>query len=264
MTGDDAPLTRSQLVNAFKALGVEPGHVVMLHASVKSVGKVMGGPDAILQALVETLTPAGTLMMYAGWEDTPDFILDLPPDIRQRYYAEHPPFDPNIARAVRENSILAEFLRTWPGARRSANPEASMVAVGAQATWITRDHPLNYGYGDGSPLAKLIEANGLVLLLGAPLDTITLLHHAEFRARMRHKAIVRYQCPVLRDGAKVWVDVEDYATGEPHDDYTFEGIARDYLASGRGRGGTVGNAPSYLLDADLTTFAIHWLEQRFG
>jgi len=59
--------------------------------------------------------------------------------------------------------------------------------------------------------------------------------------------------------------VEDYDTGEPHDDYTFEGIARAYLAEGRGRQGRVGNAPAYLFDAaDLTTFAVGWLEERFG
>jgi aminoglycoside 3-N-acetyltransferase len=58
--------------------------------------------------------------------------------------------------------------------------------------------------------------------------------------------------------------VEDYNTGEPHDDYTFEGIANAYLAAGRGRQGRVGNAPSYLFDAaDLATFAIGWLEPSF-
>ena len=53
-----------------------------------------------------------------------------------------------------------------------------MAAVGAQAEWLTRDHPSDYGYGPGSPLAKLVESGGKVLMLGAPLDTITLLHYA--------------------------------------------------------------------------------------
>ncbi|WP_406569399.1 AAC(3) family N-acetyltransferase, partial [Burkholderia cenocepacia] len=98
------------------------------------------------------------------------------------------------------------------------NPEASMVALGIQAKQLTQDHPLDYGYGAGSPLAKLVEHKGKVLMLGAPLDTITLLHYAENRARMAHKNIVRYQCPILRDGQKVWVDVEDYDTGKEHAD----------------------------------------------
>lgn len=263
--GGEIPITYSQLAGAFKSLGVGPGRVLMLHASIRSVGKVMGGPNVIIQALLDTLTPAGTLMMYVGWEDIPDFVSDLPEAARQAYLADHPPFDPRIARAVRDHGILAEVLRTWPGAHRSDNPEASMVAVGAQAQWITRDHPMDYGYGPGSPLDKLVGVNGQVLMLGAPLDTITLLHYAENRARLRNKAIVRYQCPIVRDGKKEWIAVEDFNTGVPHDNYTFEGIAREYVALGKGRQGQVGHAPSYLFDAaDLTAFAITWLEERFG
>lgn len=260
-----APITRTQLVSDLAALGIRPGQALMLHGSVKAVGNVMGGPDTILQAVLDALTPAGTLMMYAGWQDIPDFVGDLPDGLRQLYYEEHPAFDLALARAVRENSILAEFLRTWPGARRSANPEASMVAVGAQADFLTREHPLNYGYGPGSPLAKLVELRGGVLMLGAPLDTITLLHYAENRANLRHKKVIHYQCPILQEGERVWVDIEDYETGEEHDDYTLHGIAEAYLEQGKGRRGKVGNAESYLFDAaDLASFAINWLEAHFG
>jgi aminoglycoside 3-N-acetyltransferase len=168
---------------------------------------------------------------------------------------------------LREYGILAEIVRGWPGAQRSLNPEASVAAIGAQAEWITQDHPLNYGYGAGSPLEKLVEARGQVLMLGAPLDTLTLLHYAEDRAQMRHKRVIRYPCPILRDGKRVWVEIEDFDTGEPHGDYSFDGIAREYLALGKGRQGTkgtIGNATSYLFDAaDLSAFAITWLEQRF-
>jgi aminoglycoside 3-N-acetyltransferase len=257
--------TQRQLADALRELGVEAGQTVMLHASVKAVGRVMGGPNAIIQAVLDALTPDGTLMMYVGWNDIPDFVGELPPDERQRYYDEHPPFDPATARAVRDHSILAEFFRTWPGIRRSLNAEASMAALGAQADWITRDHPSDYGYGAESPLAKLVEAGGKVLMLGAPLDTITLLHYAENRAKLRHKGIVRYQYPVLRDGQKVWIDVEDFYTGDPHDDYSFEQIAQEYLAAGKGRHGKVGDADTYLFDAaDLVRYAIAWLEERFG
>lgn len=257
--------TQRQLADGLRDLGVARGDMVMMHASVKAVGRVMGGPNVIIQAVLDVLTPDGTLMMYAGWNDIPDFVGGLPPDERQRYLDEHPPFDPATARAVRDHSILAEFFRTWPGAQRSLNAEASMAAVGAKAEWLTRDHPSDYGYGPGSPLAKLVEAGGKVLMLGAPLDTITLLHYAENRANLRHKAVVRYSYPVLRDGQKVWIDVEDFNTGDPHDDYSFEGIAGDYLAAGHGRRGKVGDADTYLFDAaDLVRYAIDWLEERFG
>lgn len=257
--------THRQLVQDLRALGIHEGQAVMMHASVKAVGGVMGGPDVILRALIETLGQTGTLMMYAGWEDIPDYVVELPPEVQSVYYAEYPAFDAATSRAVRDHSILAEFMRTLPGTERSLNPEASMIAIGAQAGWITRDHPMNYGYGAGTPLEKLVQIKGQVLLLGAPLDTITLLHYAENRANLRHKNIVQYSCPVLIDGRKVWIEVEDFDTGEHHDDYTFEQIALEYLAANRGRRSRVGNAESFLFDAaDLTAFAIEWLETRFG
>jgi aminoglycoside 3-N-acetyltransferase len=257
--------THRQLVDQFRSLGVSPGQVVMMHVSVKAVGHVMGGPNVILQALLDVLGADGTLMMYAGWQDIPDFVQQLPPELRHQYYAEHPPFDPAISRSFRDNSILVEFLRTWPGTLRSQNPEASMVALGKHAEQLTQSHSLNYGYGAESPLARLVELRGYVLMLGAPLDTITLLHHAENRARLRHKNVVHYQCPILINGVKTWVDIEDYDTGDPHDDYSFEAIAAEYVETRSARSGSVGDAECYLLDAvNLTAFAVDWLESRFG
>lgn len=265
MAETQIPFTQSQLMDHLKALGLRAGQTVMLHASVNAVGDAMGGPNTILQALLDVLTPSGTLMMYAGWQDIPDFLYELPEDARQIYYEHHPAFDPATSRSVRDNSVLVEFFRTWPGTQRSLNPEASIVAFGAQAAHITQNHPINYGYGAGSPLEKLVTLQGSVVMLGAPLDTITLLHYAEWRANLRHKNVIHYQCPILQDGQKVWVDVEDYNTGDHHDDYTFEEIAHEYLAQGKTPHGTVGDAETYVFDAaDLTAFAVQWLETRFG
>ena len=69
----------------------------------------------------------------------------------------------------------------------------------------------------------------------------------------------------MQDGEKVWVEVEDFDTGDPHDDYTFEQIANEYLAHNHVPQGKVGSAQSYLFDAaSLVDFAINWLEERFG
>jgi aminoglycoside 3-N-acetyltransferase len=254
-------LLRADLVR----LGIAPGHTVMLHASARAIGPVMGGPNTVVQSLLDVLTSDGTLMMYVGWQDIPDYLDELDAQDAEHYRRHHPPFDPSTARAVRDHGILAECVRTWPGARRSLNAEASMVAIGARAEWLTRDHPQNFGYGEGSPLSRLIDARGSVLLLGAPLDTVTLLHHAENRARMRNKAQVRYELPVRRDGEVVWITVEDFDTGDPLDDYSLEQIARAFVDAGGGRRGTVGYADAYLFDAfDLNAFAVAWLEARFG
>ncbi len=262
-------VTHSRLVRDLTRLGVAPGQTLMLHVSVRAIGWIVGGPDVVLQALLDVLTPTGTLMMYVAWEDRTDDWPEWPPERQAAYRAECPPFDPVTSRANREWSILTEYLRTRPGAYRSANPGASMAAVGARARWLTENHPLQYGYGPGSPLAKLCTGGGQALQIGVPLSTVTLLHYSEHVAVLPHKRTVRYPVPLLRDGQRVWFEVEEFDTGRGILDWEggdyFAAIVRDFLAAGHGRSGMVGAAQSYLFDAAaLHEFAVQWMQQTFG
>jgi aminoglycoside 3-N-acetyltransferase len=104
-------------------------------------------------------------------------------------------------------------------------------------------------------------------MLGAPLDTITLLHYSEHMADIPSKRIARYRMPVLRDGARVWVDIEEYDTEHgiadwPGGDF-FAAIGREYLEAGHGRSGLVGAASSHLFDAaGLAAFGKDWMERH--
>jgi aminoglycoside 3-N-acetyltransferase len=248
------PATRSSLTENLANIGIRAGDLVMVHAGVRSIGRVIGGVNVIIQALQDAIGPEGTLVAYVDFEP---FFTDDDTDV--------PVFDKRIAHAARDHGVLHETMRTWPGALRSDHPDAGVVAIGAQAEWITADHPFQYGYGEGSPFEKVVQAGGRVLMLGAPLDTITLLHYAEHKANIPNKRITRYRR--LMPGPK-WVEFEEFETGDPvHEalpQNCFELIANDYLATGSGRRGNVGAAESYLFDgADLVNFAIEWLENYF-
>ena len=264
----DLFVTQSQLTRELKALGVEAGQVLMLHVSVKAIGWIVGGPDVVLHALRDVLTPAGTLMMYVGWADGTQEMEQWPEEKRRAYFEECPTFDPRTSRAVKDWSILTEYLRTTPGAVRSSHPEASVAALGAEAQWLVEGHPLQYGYGVGSPFEKLVQVGGKVLLLGSPLDSITLLHYAENIARVPNKRVVHYRAPMLVDGQRTWVDIEEFDTTHGIADYPedyFEVIARAYIATGQAKVGRVGDAQSYLFDAlSLHQFGVQWLENRLG
>jgi aminoglycoside 3-N-acetyltransferase len=233
---------------------------VLVHAGLRSVGPVLGGPDALIAALLDAVGPGGTVLAYCDWQQQED----VSPELRD----EVPPFDPARSRSIRDNGAFPEFLRTTPGARRSGNPGASFAALGARAEWFTGDHPLDYGYGPGSPLARLVEARGKTLLLGAPKETMTLLHHAEHLARVRGKRVLRYEAPLLIEGQKRWRQFEEFDTGNPivpglDDDY-FTEVVEDFLEQGQGAQGLVGAAPCVLADAKaMVDFAVAWLEARF-
>jgi aminoglycoside 3-N-acetyltransferase len=230
-----------------------------VHAALRSVGPVVGGVNSVVGALLDAVTPAGTLVAYADWESGVDDWDD------PRIAGDVPVFDKRIARAARDHGILAETLRTWPGAVRSDHPDAGIVAIGQRAEWLCADHPLQFGYGEGSPFAKLVALPAKIVMLGAPLDTITLLHHAEHVARIPGKRRIRYRRKLLRDGIPEWVEIEEFDTSLPVadglPDDVFGHIAADYLAEGHGKRGRVGAADSVLLDAaGLHRFAVRWLE----
>ncbi|MFN3047235.1 aminoglycoside 3-N-acetyltransferase [Pseudomonas alloputida] len=260
---------RAALAAELAELGLASGDAVMVHAAVSKVGRLLDGPDTIIAALSDAVGPEGTVLAYADWEARYEDLVDedgrVPPEWRNHI----PPFDPQRSRAIRDNGVLPEFLRTTQGARRSGNPGASIVALGAKAEWFTADHPLDYGYGEGSPLAKLVAAGGKVLMLGAPLDTLTLLHHAEHLADIPGKRIRRVEVPLATPTGTRWRMIEEFDTGDPivgglAEDY-FAEIVTEFLAGGQGRQGLVGAAPSVLVDAAaITAFGVSWLETRFG
>ena len=134
---------------------------------------------------------------------------------------------------------------------------------------MTADHPLDYGYGPGSPLAKLVDAGGKVLMVGAPLDTMTLLHHAEHLSCVPRKRTRRYEVPFATPAGTRWRMIEEFETSAPvvpgpDDDY-FATIVTDFLAAGHGVQGTIGEAPGTMVEAaSITAFAVDWLEQRYG
>ena len=260
--------TRASLRADLEALGLRAGDAVMVHAAISKVGRLLNGPDALISALLDAVGSSGTVLAYTDWDAAYDELLDEQGRIPPKWRDYVPPFDPTVSRAIRDNGVLSEFIRTTPGAKRSGSPGASVAALGARAGWFTADHSIDYGYGENSPLAKLVEAGGKVLMVGAPLDTMTLLHHAEHLARVPGKRVRRYEVPFATSEGARWRMVEEFDTSEPvvaglRDDY-FGIIVREHLASGHGRQGFIGEASSVLLEAaEICDFA-EWLERAAG
>ncbi len=263
------PLTRRRLAGELADLGLLPGDMVMVHAAMGRVGEILGGPDSLIAALGDAIGGDGTIMAYTGCDGRYEDLLDADGRVPDVWRAAVPGFDAAASRAVRDNGVLPEFLRTTPGARRSANPGASMAALGARADWLTADHPWHYGYGAGSPLARLVAAGGKVLMLGAPLDTMTLLHHAEHLADIPGKIIRRHEVPLADVDGTIWRMIEEFETADPCSDRLpenfIEQIVEAFLATGAGRRGRIGAAPAVLVDAAaICAFAIGWIEAVAG
>jgi aminoglycoside N3'-acetyltransferase len=236
-------LQRETLIRQLRELGVRRGSPLMVHASLRRIGPIEGGADALLDALLEVLGPEGTLVMPFGSE-------------------EDEPFDPWTSPAEKEIGALAEVFRQREMTIVNDHPAARFGAQGAQSRELLVPVPLHDYYGPGSPLERFTRSGGSVLRLGADVDTVTLTHYAEYLARLDDKRRVRRHY-LRRDGREEWIESLDDCDGITEwsgGDY-FSQLLIDFLTTGAVRTGPVGKCTAELFDArTYVTFAVEWLE----
>jgi aminoglycoside 3-N-acetyltransferase len=255
------PVTVDTLREDFRALGVEPGSVLLVHSSLSSLGWVNGGPVAVILALEEILGQEGTLVMpshSSGLSDPKDWCNPpVPEDWKDTIRQTMPVYEKDLT-PCRSMGMIPETFRKQTGVRRSDHPQVSFSAWGKQAEFITREHQLDFALGDSSPLGRMYELGAWILLLGVKHDSNTSLHLAEFRAVYPGKKEIKQGVPSLENGKRIWreiIDVEDHV-----DD--FKKIGHAYRKSGGElRSGKVGGAKSTLIpQRDLVDFAVAWME----
>jgi aminoglycoside 3-N-acetyltransferase len=155
--------TRAELASQLDRIGLERGDAVVLHSSLRSIGRVDGGAETVVAALLDVLGPEGLLVAptYTYWT--------------QR-------FDP-----VTEASLtgrITETIRLWPGAVRSWHPTHSVAAIGMGAAELCDGHHLVGAVSHGSPLDRLAARGGKILLLGVGHVTNSTIHVGEVRANV--------------------------------------------------------------------------------
>ena len=252
-----------------RRLGVAAGDLLMMHASLRALGPVEGGAHGVIDALEAAVGPAGTLLMVIGARDDWAWVNGRPEGERPDLLRDAEPFNCLETPTDPDLGVLAEAFRTRPGTTVSDHPEGRFGASGPLADDLVKEVPWNDYYGPGSPLERLVQADGRILRLGADLDTVTILHYAEYLAPVAAKRRVRRHRVVAgRDGPELRVveclDDTDGIVDHPGDDY-FAVILRQYLATGRASTGAVGRATSELIDAtDMVEFAVAWMAEHLA
>lgn len=246
--------SRDSLARDARALGLRPGDLIMLHASVRAVGPVAGGADEIHLALKDAVSDTGSLFMYASCPTYVDEVGrgDHTPEVEAELRAKLPAFDPRTARCARDNGALVEFLRTWPGTVANEHV-VRFICRGPHAEALFTPQAWTYAYGHDTPLARFAAHGGRILLLGSDHDQVTFLHHAEHLVDVPGKRVVRYEVPWNVNGERVWRHCEEFDTSDPahpawHETF-FRDITDAYLRRTGNTGGRIGDAESYVFDA---------------
>jgi aminoglycoside 3-N-acetyltransferase len=176
------------LAARLRALGVRAGGVLLVHASFRALRPVEGGPGGVIRALRSALGPEGTLAMpsWTGDDDAP-------------WDARSTPASPDLG-------ALAEAFRRLPGVARSDHPFA-LAALGPRAEEVVAGPLPLPPHGPGSPIGRVHDLDGQVLLLGVGHDANTTVHLAEALARVPYRAA--RHCTVMRGGAPVRIDYDE-------------------------------------------------------
>ncbi len=168
-------VTSNDIIKGLKILGLTKGDKVIVHSALSSFGTVKDGADTVIDALLELVTPTGTVLMPTFGNS--DSVFD--------------------SRKSQTNlGLIAQSFWRRKNALRSRHPVASVAVIGNGAEYFVEGHEdAATAHGKGTPYMKLVEQGGKVLLLGVDLDRMTLLHSVETLA----------QSPYLRPITKSFV-----------------------------------------------------------
>jgi aminoglycoside 3-N-acetyltransferase len=162
----ETEISRNDLVNDLKNnCGLKAGDVLIVHSSLKSLGPVAGGPQTVIAALQDVLTPEGTLLMPLFSKIADDRVF-------------------RMASTPSRTGLITETFRTTAGVLRSRNPTHSVGAWGKRAAEFIADHEKTSALGADSPFHKAAKAGADVLMIGTTLTTTSLVHVAEAIVRV--------------------------------------------------------------------------------
>jgi len=256
--------TVNTLCRDFEQIGMRAGHTVLVHSSMSKLGFVVGGPQSVINALLEVLGTAGTLMMPTHTGQNTDPANWRHPPVPEAWWSDirttMPAYDPDRTPS-RGMGAIAELFRTYPQVNRSAHPIASFAATGPQASALLEDHSsLTEMFGEASPVGKLYALDGYVLLLGVTHSNNTSMHLAEYRAAYSGKRYAKEGSAQWIEGERKWTEFEMLAV----DSDDFEAIGADYTASQAASEhicvSKIGMSDStYLRQRPLVDFTANWM-----
>jgi len=256
------PLTVTSLAEQLRTCGLMAGQSILVHMAMSKLGWVIGGAEAVILALLAEVGDTGTIMMVTSSSNNTDPKDWQHPPVPEEWWQmirDHTPAYNPLTTRTRGLGVVPELFRTLPGVVRSGHPAFSLAALGPNAEYLMAEHALTEDMGDQSPLGKLYELDGHVLLLGVDHENNTSLHLAEFRANYPGKRYLHTGSAMLVNGRRQWVSYE--SPDADSNDFNEIGTAFDK---------TYPITVQHINDAQvrffsqrpLVDFAVTWMEQH--
>lgn len=221
------------LIDDIRGLGISAGDTLLIHSSLRSLGKLENGAASVIEAFLEVLGGQGTLLM---------------PSLTYEYAtSENPVFSSLYTKTC--VGALPEAFRAYPGTLRSLHPTHSVCANGKNARQLTERHIEDTTpVGPNSPFRLLREVGGKILMLGCGLRPNTSMHGVE-------ELVVPPYLFADKQTEYLLVDAQNNVLCKPYIRHNFKGVAQRYdrmeqlLSPDELKKGTILNAECFLLDA---------------
>ena len=188
-------ITREQLIDALRALGLQPGDGLLVHSAIQYLGRPVGGVDAYLGAICAVINCE--LRMRDGdtryLEDNSQFLIPNSPLLTGTLavptfnfaFARGEPYDPQTTPS-QDMGAFSEYVRQHPGAQRTSHPMQSLAVIGRHAADLA-DRDTSSAFDPGSAFERMLELGFKLLLLGADVQAVSMVHYSEQRAGVPYR-----------------------------------------------------------------------------
>ncbi|WGG46650.1 AAC(3) family N-acetyltransferase [Rossellomorea sp. DA94] len=255
-------VTKEHIIKDLKKLGVTSGMTLIVHSSLKSIGRVIGGPVSVILALEEAVGTGGNIVMPTQTEhlcDPTEYGSGYTDEELELIRENMPTFHPDLT-PTSYMGFIPETFRKQDGVKRSPHPHTSFAAWGKDAPYLTQEHGLDFSLNENSPLGKLYERGSNILLLGAPTNSNTSLHLAEYRQNNTFVKEKIWDVKVNKGDKGVWSTYRDINNESDDFDRLFDEFHRE---TPHVKESMVGEAKSYLIPMrPMVDYAVCWMDKN--
>ena len=212
------PITKDILSHKFSQLGIMQGDTLLVHASLSSLGYVVGGAEALFLALRDVIGEKGTIVVPSQTVEISDPASWQYPPVPQEWHdvirSSMPAYSKNLSYS-KAMGAFSQLIGILPDSIRSNHPMYSFTAIGEKASEIIGQDSFDFPFGDESSLGRMYSIGAKVLMIGTDFETNTSLHLAE---NWLNREVIQERSKILTEHGEKWISFKNIEL-DLYDDY---------------------------------------------
>lgn len=173
----------TDVINLLKILDIHRGDGLLVHSSIQFLGRPVGGVAMYYQAISQVLSLKENTQAGKNNSDQQQGTLAVP--AFNFSFARGEGYDPKTTQSE-GMGVFSEYIRQRPEALRTPHPMQSLAIIGRWAEdLVSRDTAS--AFDPGSAFERMLELDFRLLLLGADIQAVSMVHYSEQRAAVPYR-----------------------------------------------------------------------------